>query len=240
MSWKKTTPYFWYQALRYAPDWGSFRQYLGYYKRWRKFLAPSHSSVHDELPWLSFLALDFLEKSIRPGFRVFEYGGGGSTLYFCRRAAEVVTVEDNPGWYATLTQKIAEKKYQNWKGFLIEPVPFPVQAAGDPANPDDFCSGSKGRKGLSFERYARAIDTYPAAYFDLVLVDGRSRPSCIQQAIPHIKPGGLLVVDNTERPYYLTAFLQRHSEGFSVVSDQMSPIGYTPDFVKTSIFKKQA
>lgn len=39
------------------------------------------------------------------------------------------------------------------------------------------------------------------ASFDLVVVDGRGRPACVARAMRLLKPsGGVLVVDNAERP----------------------------------------
>jgi predicted O-methyltransferase YrrM len=62
---------------------------------------------------------------------------------------------------------------------------------------------------LSFEAYVKTIDNYPDNYFDLVVVDGRARPACIKHAVPKIKRGGVLILDNSDRDYYLesTRFL---------------------------------
>jgi predicted O-methyltransferase YrrM len=38
--------------------------------------------------------------------------------------------------------------------------------------------------------------------FDLVLVDGRDRVECCRVSIPLIKPGGILMLDNSERERY--------------------------------------
>ncbi|MCC6460209.1 MAG: hypothetical protein IT260_07045 [Saprospiraceae bacterium] len=188
---------------------------------------------------MNFRALEFLEQQLRPQFKVFEFGGGGSTLFFCKKVAEVVTVEDHEAWFGTLTQKINTKNYSNWKGHFQKPEPVQGNATRSPQNPADFMSGAKGLEHLSFERYARTIEAYPTAYFDVILVDGRARPSCIQQAIPHLKPQGLLVVDNTERPYYLAAFGQEFAAHFTLEMDLRFPVAYTPDFTQTTILRKK-
>ena len=56
------------------------------------------STMRLRLPWLPFRLIDELAAVIGPGSRVFEYGGGGSTLWFLDRGAEVVTVEHHEGW----------------------------------------------------------------------------------------------------------------------------------------------
>src|SRR4051812_14883663 len=49
-----------------------------------------------EIPWFSYAAIDFLDAALRTNMTVFEYGSGGSTLFFAKRAKSVFTVEDNP------------------------------------------------------------------------------------------------------------------------------------------------
>src|SRR6266480_5416369 len=51
-----------------------------------------------ELPWFSYAAIDFLADFIQPHMCVFEYGTGGSTLFFARRARAVTCTEDNLAW----------------------------------------------------------------------------------------------------------------------------------------------
>lgn len=238
MSWKKSLPFFAWQSVRYAHSWAQLLHLWSYRKRWKESFGSNRNSVADELPWLNFPAVDYLQKNIRPEYRVFEFGGGGSTLFFCKNVAEVATVEDHQGWFDTLTQTVRAKGYKNWKGFFVSPEPLREGKPRSKQNPDDFSSGAKGMENLSFEKYARTIDQFPPAYFDLVLVDGRARPSCIQQAMPHLKPGGLLVVDNTERPYYLAHFQKVISENYKVELDDRAPVAYTPDFTRTTILRK--
>jgi len=239
MSWKNTSLYFTFQCIRYAGNISNFNRLFAYYGRWKNSFNPGRNSVADELPWLNFPALDFLEQHIQPDFKVFEFGGGGSTLYFCKKTSEVTTVEDHAAWFKTLTDTVKAKNNHNWNGLFIAPEPDPHAPGRSHINPDDFKSGAKGLEDVSYERYARAIDAYPDQYFDLVLVDGRARPSCIQQSVPKLKSGGLLVVDNTERSYYLTSFKEKLGNQFEKMVEMFAPVAYTPDFIMTSIYKKR-
>lgn len=47
--------------------------------------------------------------------------------------------------------------------------------------------------------YWEAVTDMPDAGFDLVLVDGRDRVDCVREARRLVRPGGVMVVDNTER-----------------------------------------
>jgi predicted O-methyltransferase YrrM len=82
---------------------------------------------------------------------------------------------------------------------------------------------------MQFRSYVEAIDAYPDASFDLVVVDGRARPSCLRQAIPKLRPRGLLVLDNSDRDYYLTLSRALLS-GFAELTQR----GLTPGLVQWS------
>ncbi len=239
MSWKKTWPFFAWQSILHTKTQKDFQQIWSNKKNWSASFAAGRNSVADELPWINFFARDYLKQILRPDFKVFEFGGGGSTLYFCKHVAEVITVEDNPEWFKILTETLQSKGYTNWQGFFV-----PAEVSNDSGprshvNPADFKSSNRSLENMSFEKYARTIGQFPEAYFDLILVDGRARPSCTQQAIPHLKKGGFLVVDNTERPHYLAHFKEVIATQFTVEENRIGPIAYTPDFTGTTILRKK-
>jgi predicted O-methyltransferase YrrM len=64
----------------------------------------------------------------------------------------------------------------------------------------------KEYKGYSFKNYVKLINKYPDYHFDIVFVDGRSRVACIKHALKKIKNGGVLILDNSERDEYQSAF----------------------------------
>ena len=55
-----------------------------------------------------------------------------------------------------------------------------------------------------FKSYVTQIDEFQDEHFDLILIDGRARPSCIQHSVNKLKRNGLLVLDNADRVYYLS------------------------------------
>lgn len=239
MAWQRTAPYFYWQALRYARNWTHFRRMIACFSEWKAALRPGRNSVADERAWITFAALDYLDKWLRPTQRVFEYGGGGSTLFFCKRVGFVATVEHDGQWFDILTEKIKEKNYSNWEGVFIPGQPVMDGSPPRPADPDAFRSGGQGFENQSFEAYAKAITRYAPASFDLILVDGRARPSCIQQALPYLQPGGLLVIDNAERDYYTVAFKEVFSKQFEPVLTDYSPGPYAAIFTITLVLVKK-
>lgn len=238
MSWKKTTLYFIFQSLWHSQNWSHFKAIWSHKSNWKNSFKRERNSVADEMPWINFLALNYLKNNIGPQHRVFEFGGGGSTLFFCKNVAQVVTVEDNEEWFQILQKTVSDKQYTNWTGYFSAPEPVSASRSRSPHNPNDFKSSVKGWENMTFERYARTIDNFPDQYFDLILVDGRARPSCIQQSLPRLRHGGLLVIDNTERPHYLVAFKEVLAENFIIEENRFAPVAYSPDFTQTTILRK--
>lgn len=52
---------------------------------------------------------------------------------------------------------------------------------------------------LEGSAYVAKIHEFPPEYFDLVSVDGFQRHECCRAALGHLKTGGLLLVDNTDK-----------------------------------------
>jgi len=50
------------------------------------------------------------------------------------------------------------------------------------------------------EAYINAIDRFEDGFFDMIVVDGSiDRMACFQRAERHLKPGGLMVIDDTDK-----------------------------------------
>jgi hypothetical protein len=209
-----------------------------YFFRWKRSLKKGASSVRDEQPWLTFKAIDFLKSHLPATSKVFEYGGGGSTLFFSNRSSELHTVEHDQNWFKVLEQKMLEKGFKGWKGNLVLPEKGDMVSQPDIANPDHYASDDADNKGKNFKAYASVIDAFPDAYFDCVLVDGRARPSCIKHALGKIKTGGFLVLDNSDRDYYLTQTLALITKNYQLELDGFAPCPYLQHFTKTSVWKK--
>lgn len=200
-----TYPALWLRALFEHPRLSapSLRDALRDYPAWRRSLESGRSPIADEAPWITFAARRTLDRLVQPSWSVFEYGTGGSTLYFARRAARVVSVEHDRAWLAQVEAALRKAGTAGRAQLLL--VPPEEEGSGDPADPAAFVSSSPDFAGRGFRAYAQAIDAFPAASFDLVSIDGRARPACVRAAIPKLKRGGLLLLDDAERPHYRNA-----------------------------------
>jgi SAM-dependent methyltransferase len=176
------------------------------FRRWRKYRNVSGDILKFRTPWLVFGAIDFLERYLTKDMLVFEYGSGGSTIFFSDRAGQVVSVEHNPEWYKIALNFIQQEAITNIDYHLVEPTNDPDYFQKTFSNPAHFISTFNEYKGMHFEDYVKTIDHFPNHYFDLVIVDGRARNSCILHAAQHVKKNGILLVDNAERSHYLENF----------------------------------
>jgi hypothetical protein len=66
---------------------------------------------------------------------------------------------------------------------------------------DEHTVGS-GLNHADFVGYAAALFDWPRHYFDVVVVDGMARSGCCYLAGVAVKPGGVVVVDNSDRWHY--------------------------------------
>lgn len=143
-----------------------------------------------DLPWLPYLAIDFLDNWLTPEMTAFEWGAGKSTGWLAQRVKNIVSIEHDPQWLIGLRDNI---------DLRIIP-PEDGELGDNAANPHHYRSRPLG--GINFKNYATAIDGFDQ--FNLILIDGRARASCLYHAIPKVAQGGFIVLDNTERDYYLS------------------------------------
>jgi hypothetical protein len=186
--------------------------------RWLKSLRTGYL-LYEPSPWLAFDAIEFIKSRLRNGMRVFEYGSGGSTLFWLRYGVLCVSVEHDPDWYSVVRQNLTPKQPVDYRLILPEFVKD-SDRQGAPADPESYTSSDELFQGYSFRKYVTQIDDFPDGYFDIILIDGRARPSCIKHSVRKVKVGGMLIVDNSDRSYYfantksyLSEFFERKFSG---------------------------
>lgn len=54
---------------------------IKYFQRWKKSLQHGRNAIIDRQPWITFPVIDILSENIHANTKIFEYGGGGSTLF---------------------------------------------------------------------------------------------------------------------------------------------------------------
>lgn len=70
------------------------------------FAKQSVDSQNNPIPWITYPALHFIKNRLSSDFSVFEYGCGGSTLWWATVVKEVVSVEHDADWYEQIKTQI--------------------------------------------------------------------------------------------------------------------------------------
>ncbi len=208
-----------------------------YYFRWMKTIGSEKNSLQIGLPWFTFQAIDFVSRKLPKNSTIFEYGGGGSTVYFLNLGHQVRTAEHHLGWFEMMLKQF--KDQHNWEGIYCAADMKETQENLNASLPEHYYTTDEEYLGNIFKTYVTSINRFENETFDPVLVDGRSRPSCIEHSIAKIKSGGYLIVDNTEREYYLHEFGKRHAHNFELILNDFGPVPYVDWFNQTTVYKKK-
>ena len=140
----------------------------------------SRSPLDLGLPWIAFSAIEFLDSFVTDTMQVFEYGSGGSTLYFAKRTKSVISTEHNEQWMYRVEVSLAASDLHNVE---LQYRPWNFQ------------------KCVDFDR-SEYLNSMPAGPFDIIVVDGPEgdgspRVSCFQEAESKVRQGGIVIVDDS-------------------------------------------
>lgn len=183
------------RELNYSLQLMSHLRSLGWHRSVRLRVAADRTG--NPLPWYTYPAIEWLEPRIRASDSVFEFGAGQSTLWFASHAREVVSVEHNAAWYQRLSTQVGPN-------VSLQLRPTDTSELGSDAEDQD-------------SDFSAAIDAYPRQAFDVVAIDGPERVACIRHTISRLKPDGLLVLDNSDRPSLRAGIELLAREGFGRV-----------------------
>jgi hypothetical protein len=186
------------------------------------------------LPWLTFGAIDFLERTVRGEDVVCEFGSGASSVFFGKRVRQVVSVEHDVSWSEQVRAVLTSRGITNCE---VRTVPPNGPTAGDPAEPFGYASSDEAYAGQSFQSYASAVDDWPDMTFDIGLVDGRARPSCYAHLREKVRIGGILILDNAERSSYVNVLRDARARGWPERSFT-GPCPYSPYFTTTMVWTR--
>ena len=154
-------------------------------------------------PWMVRSTLMVLDYYLTPRMRGLEWSAGSSSFWLLRRLAHLYSVEHNAGWARDLKETLGRQLAHLAPKWTLAVVSCEDLSPG-------ACAENAGQgegPSTNYSRYvqapaARFRDAFP---FDYVSVDGRARDECLAEATQHHTPMlaayGLLVLDNSDRPY---------------------------------------
>jgi predicted O-methyltransferase YrrM len=134
-----------------------------------------------ERPWIVPAAIGWLRRRIRRDWSILELGAGRSTPWLARRAGSVLSFEDNPFWHQQAIERLHDEGLEaDVRLTAVEGLPKAVAALEDRS-------------------------------FDLVVIDFLEAPTVtrvdvLKPAMRKVRPRGLLLLDDSDRPGYADAY----------------------------------
>src|SRR5262249_36631229 len=109
-------------------------------------------------PWIVFDAIDFLNIYDLQNKRVFEYGSGGSTLFWLKKGAICVSVEHDRAWYYSVKKFMWDGAQLDYRFIAPEPDDEIPHHDKDFADPDNYISSQYTTDRYNYVRYVQQID----------------------------------------------------------------------------------
>jgi predicted O-methyltransferase YrrM len=135
-------------------------------------------------PWLTADAITALADLLKPDDVGYEFGSGRSTVWFANKVRYLHSMEHAPEWYERVRVKLGDAK-------LLDKIDYRLAAGSSQLAENDLLEES--------HPYVAHLAGMPEASLDFILVDGMARFTCFRLAIPRLKPGGVLILDNSNR-----------------------------------------
>ena len=149
-------------------------------------------------PWFVFQSIDYLDKHVSPNMHVLEFGCGYSTIWWAQRISRLISIERSTYWIAEVKCTLSKHDMTN-----VELIPF-MGFTG--TTEEEISSGCDGVQLAShIQQYAQAGQEMTGLY-DIVVVDDVFRNEVAAAAIVQLKPGGMLILDDSERERYKPTF----------------------------------
>ena len=154
---------------------------------WFKDRVLGQSPLQTGFPWINYVVIQFLHHYLKPNMRVLEFGAGGSSVFFLKRKVKLFSIEHEESWLNKVRENLAPRYLKNWTPSSISYSP------------------PKGQVPVA-QDYLSSIESIDDSSLEIALIDGRHRVECIRKSIVKIKPGGLLILDNSDRTEYAPAY----------------------------------
>jgi predicted O-methyltransferase YrrM len=164
-------------------------------------------------PWFVPEATRYLDKILKPNFVGLEWGTGRSTIWFARRVKKVNSIEGKRSWFHKVKKNLIKEGLSKKVSLQLAEV-----------------TTDYNFKPYEIERYVSKVDKFRDESLDFVLVDGQFRIECLERCYKKIRPGGFLILDNSDLP----EFNHYHKKWKNLKS-----ITFTNCVWETTIFQKK-
>jgi hypothetical protein len=163
---------------------------------WTMSRRSGNSPINIGIPWINYHALNYVNNFIKEDKRIFEWGMGGSTIFFRGKSSLVISCEHDENWFKEVSEFFDPKSSESQHfSVLIKPEQTSKHEGG-------ARSGLQEWRDFSFEKYVTFINGYPDEYFHCVLIDGRCRNFCLANSFRKVMSGGIIIFDNSDYMRY--------------------------------------
>ena len=149
---------------------------------------------------MSIAAINIFDAILNKEMKGFEFGSGGSTIFFSKRAGQLISLEHDVAWHTQITKRFEDLQVKNVDYYLVEKDADNSKPSLIGKRNDDYTVPFT--PATCYLNYYSFIDRFADESFDFIIVDGRARVECAEHAIPKLKKGGILILDNSERLRY--------------------------------------
>ncbi len=159
------------------------------------------------LPWMTYTAIEFLEKNLKKTDNIFEFGCGTSTLFFNEKVKRIISLETRPIWFDIIKNKLLPSN-NNWLN-LDKKIEEQI---------DDIFYHQKGciillKNGQENDLYENFVKETKQK-FDFIIIDSLKRFLCLERSINFLTKNGILLVDDSERKSYKKIFTLMKDNNF--------------------------
>ena len=135
---------------------------------------------NQEIPWMTYKAIQFIKNFVNKELEIFEYGSGSSTLFFARNCKNVTSIETNKMWKNIVEGRLKDSNLENSRIHLME-------------------------DGLENENYENFLKDSDKKY-DIIILDAFKRYRCSFNILNALKKDGIIILDDSERWNYQRIF----------------------------------
>lgn len=144
----------------------------------------------------------WLDDNVERDFKIFEYGSDG-TIMFAGRCKELHTLVHEEQWKTYLENELYNRGHDYVNIYCIhEDYGRQNKDYDDPlaySSPDDDWVPKV------YKSYVTKIEDFENDYFDLILVSGKAKPSCLFHASTKVAVGGHIVLTDASQKNYRKA-----------------------------------
>ncbi|MBT3659260.1 MAG: hypothetical protein HOK25_15815 [Rhodospirillaceae bacterium] len=162
-------------------------------------------------PTISYRARTVIDGLLDSNSRVAEFGSGMSTPWLAGRCGFLLSLENDEEWHRKVSAMIATGDFGH--------VQYELRT------PDSFSD----------------LSGFPDGSFDFILIDGWDRHGCVVNALPKLRSGGWVYLDNSDKDMTRPdGDLRRAEEALlEAVRESEGTIRYFVDFSPTNFFVEQ-